>query len=210
MIESYCLGHTEFVSAIEELKTETNDNVLVSISGDRTLRLWNYVDGKELFRLELPAPGLRLAKNSQNELAVVFSEGNFSIGIYELRSNEKKPEVRALTEHILSENVKYIGAIVYESNDSIWYSGLDENGEVILGQLQITRSNDQVQITETNLDNVLSILKDNLPSTKLQPCEDVAQLFKSRIDNTIEYHERKKRRIEQCHEKRYNKTYVKN
>lgn len=205
VIESYCLGHSEFVSAIEELKTETNERILVSISGDRTLRLWNYVEGKELFRLELTAPGWRLARNSQNELAAVLFDENFSIGIYEFKSNENKPELRLLAEHALNENVKHIGSIVYESNDSIWYSGLDENSEVILRRLQITRSDDKIKITETDLDKVLNILKENLPSTKLQQIEDIAQLFKSRIDSTVEYHERKKKRLEQNHEKRYAK-----
>lgn len=206
VIESYCLGHVEFVSAIEELKIDANEHVLVSISGDRSLRLWDYVNGKELFRLEMPAPGLRLTRNSQDELAVVLFDEKFSIGVYELKSNDKKPEVRALAEHVLSENVKYIASIVYESNDSIWYSGLDENNGLILKRLEITRSNDdQIKVTETNLDVILNILKENLSLTNLQPCEDVGQLYKSRVDNTTDYHERKKRRIEKIQEKRYHK-----
>lgn len=207
VIESYCLGHLEFVTAIEELNIETSKNVLVSISGDRTLRLWNYVEGKELDRLDLPAPGWRLTQNAKNQLAAVLFDEKFSIGVYEVTSNENKLKVRALAEHVLNENVKYIGSIIYESNDSILYSGLDENSEVILKRLEITRSNDQVNIIETDLNKVLGALKDNLPSTKLQPIEDIAQLFKSRVDNIAEYHERKKRRIELCHEKRYNKSY---
>lgn len=207
VIESYCLGHLEFVSAIEGLQIETNENVLVSISGDKTLRLWNYLDGKELFRLELSAPGWRLAQNSNKKLAVVLFDEKFSIGIYEIGSNENKPEVHVLAEHVLNENVKYIASIVYESNDSILYSGLDGNNEVILKRLEIVRSNDQIEIVETDLEKILNVLKDNLPSTKLQPCEDIAQLFKSRVDNTADYHERKKKRIEKCHEKRFAKTH---
>ena len=43
-IETYCLGHKEFVSSIDAI----NETTLVSGSGDGSLRLWNVSDGKEL------------------------------------------------------------------------------------------------------------------------------------------------------------------
>ncbi|XP_014681154.1 PREDICTED: tRNA (guanine-N(7)-)-methyltransferase non-catalytic subunit wdr4-like [Priapulus caudatus] len=44
-IESFCLGHTEFVSCLCLLPD--HDQVLVSGSGDGTLRLWNYQSGDQ-------------------------------------------------------------------------------------------------------------------------------------------------------------------
>lgn len=201
-IESYCLGHLEFVSAIEELQTESSENLLVSISGDKTLRLWNYPNGKELFHLELPARGLRLARNTQNEFAIVlFDEEIFQIGIFKLTTGENGHKVQAIAEHTLNENVKYISSISYETDDSIWYSGLDEKNEVICKKLEISREDDQTNINETDLDKVLSMLKQTLTSTKLQACEDITQLFKKSFDNLTDYQERKKRRIEKKHSK---------
>lgn len=199
VVESYCLGHTEFVTSIDELKTETNENVLVSVSGDQTVRLWNYVDGKELFRLELPARGLRLTKNAHNQLAIVSFDDNFTIGLFEFSINGNKPVLRALAQHSLNENVKYVGSIVYESDNKLWISGLDENNEILLKQLEIIQENDLTKIIDTNLDNLLDVTKENLTSTKLQPCEDIATLFKSRVDNTADYQERKRQRIEKKH-----------
>lgn len=190
------------MSAIEELQSDIGENLLISISGDRTLRLWNYLSGKELYRLELAARGLRLTRNSQNEFAVVlFDEEVFKIGVYKLTSTDSGLEVHAVAEHTLSENVKYISSITYESNDSIWFSGLDENNEAVLKRLEVQRTNDQTQIIESNLDNILNILKENLPSIKLQACEDITQLFKKAFDNLTDYQERKKRRIEKKHSK---------
>lgn len=203
VVESYCLGHTEFVTSIDELKTETNENILVSVSGDQTIRLWNYVEGKELFRQDLPARGLRLTKNAHNQIAVVSFDDKFTVNIFEFSVNGSQPVLRSLAEHTLNENVKYIGSIIYELDNKIWITGLNENNEPILKQLDVIQENDKINIVETNLDNILNVIKQNLTSTKLQPCEDIATLFKSRIDNTADYHERKRQRIE----KRYAKFH---
>lgn len=196
VVESYCLGHLEYVSAIEEVKTEQHGNILVSISGDRTLRLWQYTDGKELFRMELPSRGLRLARNSQNQFAVVSFDEGISISIFELTTKDNQLALRTIAEHELNNNVKYISSIAYESDNSIWFSGLDENNELLLKRLEITQSGEQVEAKEVELEKVFNIFKENLTSTKLQPCEDVAQLVKCRLDNITDYHERKKRRLE--------------
>lgn len=45
-IISYCLGHTEFVTSIEIC-----DDLLISASGDGTVRLWNFLKGEELHKI---------------------------------------------------------------------------------------------------------------------------------------------------------------
>ncbi|XP_063496609.1 tRNA (guanine-N(7)-)-methyltransferase non-catalytic subunit WDR4 isoform X2 [Symphalangus syndactylus] len=45
-IESFCLGHTEFVSRISVVPTQPG--LLLSSSGDGTLRLWEYRSGRQL------------------------------------------------------------------------------------------------------------------------------------------------------------------
>lgn len=197
VVESYCLGHLEFVSGIEELTAlQSSEHQLVSISGDKTLRLWNYLNGSELFRLEMSGRGIRMAQNGQNELAAVLYDEDYKIGIFEVFTNdENKPAVRSIAEHAC-ENVKYISSIMYEANDSIWYAGLDGNDDPFLKRLQIDRENEKINIKEDNVDDLLKILKENLTSCKLQANDDISQLFKKSFDNLTDYQERKKRRIE--------------
>lgn len=194
IIESYCLGHLEFVSAIAELSS--NANQLVSISGDKTLRLWNYLDGTELHRLELSGRGVRFAQNERDEIAAVLFDENYKIAIFEPFTNdENKTSICLAAEHAC-ENVKYISSIMYETNDCVWFAGLDGNDEILLKQLKIIRTNEKVHMEESDADDVLKILKPNLPTTKLQANEDITQLFKKAFDNLTDYKERKKRRIE--------------
>ncbi|CAI9621836.1 unnamed protein product, partial [Staurois parvus] len=51
VISSFCLGHTEFVSQL--LVLPGPDNMLLSGSGDETVRLWKYQSGEEIHRWNL-------------------------------------------------------------------------------------------------------------------------------------------------------------
>ena len=50
-IHNYCLGHTDFVGSISIANL---DNVLISASGDGTLRTWDYLKGRELDQAVVP------------------------------------------------------------------------------------------------------------------------------------------------------------
>jgi len=43
-IHNFCLGHTEFVTSLSLL----SPNLLLSGSGDATIRLWNFIEGQQL------------------------------------------------------------------------------------------------------------------------------------------------------------------
>uniref|UniRef100_A0A3Q4GGE4 Uncharacterized protein n=1 Tax=Neolamprologus brichardi TaxID=32507 RepID=A0A3Q4GGE4_NEOBR len=50
-IQSFCLGHRQFVSALQILSA--HPHWLLSGSGDGTLKLWDYESGSELQSLDL-------------------------------------------------------------------------------------------------------------------------------------------------------------
>lgn len=190
------MGHLEFVSAIEEISFDANDSLLVSLSGDKTLRLWNYLDGNELVRVELPAPGLRFARNSKNQFVVVMLDDVVKIAVFEVKKAGNGYEVAKLAEHIFADNINHINSMSFVNDDCLWVSCHTENDEIALKQLQLQKTNDQFTVVESNPIDVVDILQTNF-STKCSLLEDVSILFKKRFDNITEYQERKKRRIEE-------------
>ena len=46
-IHTFCLGHTDFVTSLAILN-HTGENVLLSGSGDGTIRIWKYLEGFEV------------------------------------------------------------------------------------------------------------------------------------------------------------------
>ena len=46
-IQCYCLGHTDFVTSIQVV-VHSRENLLLSGSGDGSLRVWKYLEGVEV------------------------------------------------------------------------------------------------------------------------------------------------------------------
>ena len=46
-IQCYCLGHTDFVTNIQVLPNY-QENILLSSSGDGSIRIWKYLEGVEV------------------------------------------------------------------------------------------------------------------------------------------------------------------
>ncbi|XP_072045029.1 tRNA (guanine-N(7)-)-methyltransferase non-catalytic subunit wdr4-like isoform X2 [Amphiura filiformis] len=68
-IQTFCLGHTQFVSRLAVLPNLPN--VLVSGSGDGTVRFWNYIEGHQLHCISLDSTH---QERSKDDSAVVDSE----------------------------------------------------------------------------------------------------------------------------------------
>lgn len=187
-IETYCLGHQEFVSAIEEVSLESNGTYLVSISGDKMLRLWDYLNGSEVCVEELSAPGLKLIQNNKNQLAVSMLNERPVIAIYGISSLGDDKKITKLAEHTLDESVKHVNSMTFRTDDSIWLSCRNNDDELVFKELQLNENG----ILESDLGGLLKFAT----SIKLHPLEDVTILFKKRFDNSKDYQEKKKRRLD--------------
>ncbi|XP_037813383.1 tRNA (guanine-N(7)-)-methyltransferase non-catalytic subunit wuho [Lucilia sericata] len=181
-VHSYCLGHKEFVAGLELL----NDDVLATISGDKTLRLWDFREGKELNRVELPAPGIKLALKSlesgKYEISVLLHQPNECVATYELTQNNDKqwqfsaPQLLAFSDMICC-NLAY-------ALDRLYVTGV---------------VNDHLVIKASGLEaplNWIEMVEEQFKEYTWTP-EDISVWFKKKYDNVSEYLERKKRRIEE-------------
>lgn len=188
-IETYCLGHFEFVSGIVEISLP-NKSRLISISGDKTMRLWNHTNGCEEACIDLEAPAFQMVYNDDRDLIVVsmFSEGPL-IGIYKINNLETGIQIKKYAKHTMSENVKYISSMAVTSDDCIWLLCQGNDDELLVKKFLLTDGG----LNESDIDyltNFTSSIKLNLP-------EDISILFKKKVDNMKDYHDRKKRRLEE-------------
>lgn len=188
VIESYCLGHSEYVSGIEVVE----DTTLVSVSGDKTIRLWNYKTGDELSQHQLDAPAYKCAINATNHLAVVLLKTPIAIGFFSL-VNEGSPKITPLGEQELSADFKLVTSIVFNHKDEILVSGVKDNDEAITQSLSLNDQADDVN-NRAELNKLVSKLVDGI---KIEQVPDLSILFKKKFDNLKDYQERKKRRIEE-------------
>lgn len=201
IIETYCMGHLEFVSSIEVITSNATQSLLLSLSGDKTLRLWNYVTGTELVQSQLPAPGLKMIVNARNQVAIVVLEKPLKIVFAELISFKNGEwEIQLTGEFLFGENIKYVNSLIYENDDVILAACHTDDDGILLKQLSRTKDNTFVEI------ELPTSLAKALPTTKIDLLEDVSILFKKKFDNVADYHERKKRRMEKKFKSKYQKS----
>ncbi|CAG9840352.1 unnamed protein product [Diabrotica balteata] len=197
-IVSYCLGHTEFVTKIDII-----DNILVSASGDGTIRFWDFMKGKQLALIDT---------NSYIE------EDNLLQNFCE-EMNKEKVEIIALpiTDMQLHLDKKlYVAVSIYKYDYIQLYSvDLSNFNSSLVKTLKV------LSPFSFCFENNLFVLSDRLSKYTLvdnnfvesiEPLFDelyqkyksllqfadsnaVAVLYKRKYDNVQEYLERKKQRL---------------
>ncbi|EDV95203.1 tRNA (guanine-N(7)-)-methyltransferase non-catalytic subunit wuho [Drosophila grimshawi] len=189
-IHSYCLGHKEFVSGLALLTEEH----LLSVSGDKTLRLWNYLSGMELLHHDLPAPAVRLHMREllpakRYQAAVQFYDHIEAIGLYELEQTNNIWTV-ACEQLVRAEAGSWNISNFALTSDMIYVAGA-VNEHLALRVYNASDGEQAKTVPAGWLDMVTGSFSD-------QTCvpEDLSVWFKKRYDNVSDYMERKKRRIE--------------
>lgn len=198
-IHSYCLGHREFVSGLALL----TDRHIASASGDKTLRVWNYIQGKELLQHELPAPAVRLLVRQLEpekvyQAAVLFYDHVDALGLYRLeRSSADDTWSVTATQLVRAEAGSWNISNFTLTADRIYVTGA-ENERLSLRVYDIATGQ---RTTSGVPEGWLKMVLDGLGATEeggppFIP-EDLSVWFKKRFDNVSDYLERKKRRIEE-------------
>lgn len=166
----------------------------MSISGDKMLKLWTFIDGVEVFEHELPGAGLKMIARKIDEqishVAVTLFEGP-NLMIYEIvQTNDQQYVVKLLKEQNFN-GCKEISSLLYDVDGNILLATVTTENCVNLHRLTYSGANyveqDSSELNKNVGDTVLD-LQYNF--------ENISMLFKKRYDNIKDYHERKKRRIE--------------
>lgn len=211
-IQTYCLGHKEFVNHIEFLPH--NDKYLLSASGDGTVKCWDYAVGHICCTIETRTD---ISDQSiQEDFKKVMDEDGIEV--------DNLPIVHFSTSK-LNETTSLIAVSVYSCNNLLIYSleTIDykfhhnlvqkislENYPGCIGlydkSLFVFDNCDNI-LTEykvTNISNIISVSKlqtikmfadhDNETVVKTD-FEHIKVLFKRKFDNVQEYQERKKNRL---------------
>lgn len=197
-IVSYCLGHSEFVTRIK-LCTDT---ILVSSSGDGTIRFWNFIKGEELNVIDtneyiedpnllkkfasrfekteisaLPIADMDIYHNHEHYLAVSIC-GCDLIQLYKV--NLCNLSFTYLTKFIFDEPFRFcLSDNLYIFNSKVSaFSYLHENYSNLNLKILDMFSNKYKDVMKTFDNDFISLL------------------YKRKFDNVQEYMERKRQRIE--------------
>ncbi|NXY87376.1 WDR4 methyltransferase, partial [Alcedo cyanopectus] len=207
-IVSYCLGHKEFVSRI--LVIPNYPDLLLSASGDSTLRLWQYKIGEEVYCCHLSSicgteetktdqkyPVSRITYCSQGDYVAILCDRVSTVYIFQLDATALQLVHRQQIS--LQHNV---WDIAFEQTGDLWI--LEEDREA---PLQLYRPCDGQWKTvsdDKGLQKMSKYIKDNW--TVFEGFVDAeshySSLYKASFDNMAAYLQKKEERLQQQKKKR--------
>lgn len=182
-IESICLGHTEFVSSIAFVE---NEKLLLTSSGDKTLRLWEYQTGKEVFKISLEFIPITIMVGDKF-MAVVDYESSVHIFRYDIDENQK------ITLNELGLK-KYSGNINTCNDADTFYVEYLDSQKLLVDKISVL---DDAVTFEVFRNTEATFNHSVHESFSIFKPFDVSLLFKKKFDNSVKpYIDRKKVRIE--------------
>ncbi|XP_058467965.1 tRNA (guanine-N(7)-)-methyltransferase non-catalytic subunit wuho [Malaya genurostris] len=194
-IQTFCLGHTEFVSDLKFLDTQ-NDTMLLSLSGDETLRIWEYRTGKELLQKQLKLPGIRLATKHLDDgytLVVILCYKPNTLAVYRI-TTENNLQCEFIQDLKTTEKNIYTALTLDDHNNLIAQIINADTSEASLKKYKFDREKNKFSVDNNDFssEHILSNLnKEHFPYT-----DKVSSLFKKKFDNIKVYLERKRKRID--------------
>lgn len=217
-IQTYCLGHKEYVNHIEELPH--NDKYLLSSSGDGFVKIWDFVEGKHIDSIDtftdvdnvelresfkekmddevpiesLPIIHLTVTKLNKNTSILAVSVHTYDmLLIYSLQTSQEKVGYKLETKLKMD---KFPTAVEFRNSTLIVYNDVDCN----ISFYDMLYSNETITFTRSKVEKVFE--SSTVSQDGHNHFETIKLLFKRKFDNVQEYQERKKQRLE--------KTAIKN
>lgn len=207
-IQSYCLGHKEFVKSIEILPH--NEKYLSSTSGDGHIKIWDYVEGKLCYSIDT------YVDVNDDQLKEAFNK------IMDLEGIETMTlPIVHFTIAKIDENSSYLAVVVHSFTKLLIYkldTEKDKFRHTLLDTLSMERCPSAIKFYNSSLflyDNVdsevtiFNIINKTLELRKKvkmfadvnfseqgESNDSIKVLYKRRFDNVQEYQERKRQRLE--------------
>ncbi|XP_058128940.1 tRNA (guanine-N(7)-)-methyltransferase non-catalytic subunit wuho [Anopheles ziemanni] len=193
-IVGYCLGHHEYVGGLELLSQQT----LLSLSGDKTLRLWNYTEGKEItcHNLDDPAVGVALQplKDTSGALCAVRSLVANKIEIAHIQLDDSEKKCVPCETLSLDAGLAIVQAALNPSLELVVLA-IDKESKAV--KFLVYTFDATKRCFAECTDHVLQKkLQNHFEGSKIEQLREYSTLFKNTIDNLSDYFERKKLKID--------------
>lgn len=214
-IETYCLGHKEFVNHIEILPH--NNKFLTSTSGDGTIKIWDYTKGNICYTIDtyedvnnndlkeyfvklmdkegvevttLPIVHYTITKINESTSLLAVTVHSFNVLLlYTLYTVDG--EFRHKVEKVNMQN--FPAGIQFHDFFFFIYDNIDSNLTKYIVKINHNKSVDLEFVNKTSIfENLSNGVSNNISNN----FESIKVLYKRKFDNVQEYQERKKQRLE--------------
>ncbi|KAJ7320607.1 hypothetical protein JRQ81_020118 [Phrynocephalus forsythii] len=207
-ILSFCLGHREFVSRIFVIPNYPD--LLLSASGDGTLRLWEYKTGKEVYCCHLSSLDICEATKNNMKCTVTkiayYSEGSCiavlydcvpTVSIFQLDASARKLSCK---QHISLNHKGW--DVAFETTGGLWV--LQENMQTPLLFYHPTDGQWQPATEENALRKMSNYITENWKFFEGSVGRESTyqNLYKASFDNMAVYLQKKNERLQQQKNKR--------
>ncbi|XP_077584266.1 tRNA (guanine-N(7)-)-methyltransferase non-catalytic subunit wdr4 [Stigmatopora nigra] len=211
-IQSFCLGHKEFVSSL--LVPSGDLHWLLSGSGDGTVKLWEYKTGQNLQSLDLNNLEDTLVPKLENEKNVTICniacspDGCYiavqcdSISKIQFFRLNKDSEEKKLVPHSRLHLPQCPLAITFDLEGRLWV--LMDSCETLLQIFTLEECSWKCEADNTELKRVTEALKPHWQtlSATSRKTSRFEHLHKTAFDNKTVYMEKKQQRLEEQQQKR--------
>lgn len=198
---AYCMGHSEYVAQVELVPH--NHSWVVSISGDQTVRVWDLNDGREVLQLPLTGPGAYMTCWKSGENSSIIACGIYQsemLQVFEVQSNSTGEALKMKTMKQVQLSTHTAFKDLQNFHGEIVTLALNKTEEKFTPQLErFEYDPEERTYISQDLKTINSLLCAELTDLDLdtEDRDDVAVLFKKRVNNIMHYHERKRKRIEE-------------
>lgn len=210
-IEAFCLGHTEFVSRIFVVPDQPE--LLLSSSGDRTLRLWEYRSGRELHCCHLDTPqepaepwgdkrfaAARMVYWHRENCVALLGDGIPVVYIFQLDAPRRQLVYR---QQLTFQH--RVWDIAFEESQGLWVLQDCQEDPLVLwapvgGQWQSVPENAVLKKVSAHLCGNWAMLEGSAGMT-----DGFSSLYKATFDNMSTYLKKKEERLQQQLEKKRRK-----